>query len=135
MTSKDLYTTLQSIAYLKQEHVLCITLDSSGQVATNHTIFIGSLTSSIIHPREIFADVTQERAAAFILAHNHPSGIVEPSKADIDVTQQLIAGGRILGIPLRDHLIIGGKKHFSFLAEGLISPVDYEREEGERCTD
>jgi DNA repair protein RadC len=120
--SASYLSLLADIADLRQEHVVVIILDVSRLPIATRTVFIGSLTSSIIHPREIFATAIAERAASIVIAHNHPSGSPEPSQADMAVTQQLIAGGVLLGIPVVDHIIVAGKKHYSFLANGLILP-------------
>lgn len=80
----------------------------------------GTLSASLVHPREVFKAAVDERAAAIIVAHNHPSGNPEPSQEDIELTRQLSESGRILGIPLRDHIIVSGE-HFTSLAErGLL---------------
>lgn len=113
---------LADIADKRQEHVVIIVLDVSRLPVGVRTVFIGTLTASLIHPREVFAAAVEERAAAIVIAHNHPSGNPEPSQADMAVTQQLIAGGLLLGIPVVDHIIVAGKKHYSFLANGLILP-------------
>jgi len=121
---------LQDIAELRQEHVLCLSLDSGQGLIAKRTVFMGTLTSVIAHPREIFADPIVDRAAAIIVAHNHPSGDVSPSRQDISLTQQLIASGLILGIPLSDHIIVARKKYFSFREEGLMDSDIYIAEEG-----
>jgi DNA repair protein RadC len=78
------------------------------------------LDVSLVHPREAFADLLIDRAASVIICHNHPSGVAEPSKEDIKTTQQLIAAGILLGIPLKDHFIITKTGYFSFKEAGLI---------------
>ena len=75
---------------------------------------IGTLTSSLVHPREVFAGPLKDRAASVIVVHNHPSGDPHPSRKDIEATQQLIAGGILLGIPVRDHLIVSREGYYSF---------------------
>ncbi|HTE22113.1 MAG TPA: JAB domain-containing protein [Candidatus Limnocylindria bacterium] len=74
----------------------------------------------MVHPREVFADPLNDRACSVIIAHNHPSGETTPSEADIKVTQQLVAAGQILGIPLDDHIIVTKDDYFSFKANGLM---------------
>jgi DNA repair protein RadC len=83
-------------------------------------VTIGTLTQSLIHPREVFAGPLKDRAASVIIAHNHPSGDPEPSKADISSTQQLVAAGILLDIPLKDHFIVTKSSHFSFREHGLL---------------
>ena len=121
---------LADIRPLKQEHFICFSLDSNLQIIKKRTVFIGTLTSVISHPREVFAGAIEDRAVEIIVAHNHPSGDVQPSKKDIEVTQQFIAAGQILGVPLYDHIIVGGNKHFSFRSQGLIGLDIYAAEEG-----
>ena len=130
MKIASLVAQLQDIANLKQEHFIVFSLNSAHQLIAKRTVFIGTLTSVLAHPREVYADPLTDRAAAIIVAHNHPSGEVQPSKQDINMTQQLIAAGQILGVSLEDHIIVGGKQHFSFRKEGLISPGFYAIEEG-----
>jgi DNA repair protein RadC len=130
ITITELVAQLHDIADLKQEHFICFSLNSARQLIAKRTVFIGTLTGVLAHPREVYADPLADRAAAIIIAHNHPSGDVQPSKQDISMTQQLMAAGQILGVPLDDHIIVGGKKHFSFRKQGLISPDIYVAEEG-----
>jgi len=104
----------------KQEYFVCISLDSACRLITRRTVFIGTLTSTLVHPREVFAGPLQDRAANVIIAHNHPSGEASPSKADISSTQQLVAAGILLGIPLGDHFIVTRSGHYSFRENGLL---------------
>jgi len=105
---------------LNQEHVLCLSIGSDGRVIACHTVFIGTLTSSVMHPREIFAAAIADHAMEVIVAHNHPSGAAEPSDQDVRATQQLVAAGQILGVPLRDHIIVAKEEHFSFRNHCLL---------------
>src|SRR6266567_4356382 len=98
MKIASLVAQLQDIANLKQEHFIVFSLNSAHQLIAKRTVFIGTLTSVLAHPREVYADPLTDRAAAIIVAHNHPSGEVQPSKQDINMTQQLIAAGQILGV-------------------------------------
>lgn len=97
---------LKSLADKKQEYFVCLTLDGANRLINNRTITIGTLTSSLVHPREVFADAIVDRAASIIVAHNHPSGNLQPSQADLDVTERLRSSAELLGIKLNDHLII-----------------------------
>jgi len=97
-----------------------LSLDCSGRLIARRTVFIGTLTSSLVHPREIFADPLADHAAEVIIAHNHPSGDEDPSEDDYTTTQQLVAAGKILGIPVRDHVIVAEAKHYSFKKNGLV---------------
>lgn len=124
LTNKQIIRELQDIATSKQEHMVCLTVDTGYRLIAKHTVFIGTLTGMMVHPREIFAVAVADRAAGIIIAHNHPSGDVEPSREDIETTQSLIAAGLILQIPVKDHFIVSGKKHLSFVAQGYINAVD-----------
>lgn len=111
---------LKFIRSKKQEYILCLSLDSGNRLITRRVVTIGLLDSALVHPREIFAGPLKDRAASVILAHNHPSGDPQPSHKDIEVTQQLVAAGILLGIPLRDHTIVASKVHFSFRDNYLL---------------
>ena len=97
---------LQEYRNKKQEYFICLTLDGANQLINKRVITIGTLTSSLVHPREVFADAITDRAASIIVAHNHPSGSLRPSQADIQVTERLKQASLILGIELIDHIII-----------------------------
>lgn len=97
---------LTDIRTKKQEYLVCLTLDGANRLIAKRTITIGTLTASLVHPREVFADAIADRAAAIIIAHNHPSGSLMPSQADHEVTKQVKAAGELLGIELIDHIIV-----------------------------
>ena len=96
----------------KQEYFVCLTLDGANRLIAKRIITIGTLTASLVHPREVFADAITDRAASIIVAHNHPSGRLEASEADIDVSERLVSAGNLLGINLIDHIIVS-KDSFS----------------------
>lgn len=112
-TAKDVYNYLRDMRTLPKEHMRGIYLNNHFRVIHDEVISIGTVNSSLVHPREVFKPGIEYGAVAVILAHNHPSGIIEPSKADIDVTTQLIAAGKILGIHLIDHIIVGPDSYIS----------------------
>ena len=97
----------------KQEYFVCLTLDGANRLIAKRIITIGTLTSSLVHPREVFADAITDRAASVIVAHNHPSGNLESSTADKGVTLRLKETGEVLGIKLIDHLVITPKSFAS----------------------
>lgn len=97
---------LSDIRDKKQEYFVCLTLDGANRLIAKRIITIGTLTSSLVHPREVFADAITDRAASIIVAHNHPSGNLEASDADIQVTERLQQAAELLGISLADHIII-----------------------------
>ena len=97
---------LSDIRTKQQEYFVCLTLDGANRLIAKRIISIGTLTSSLVHPREVFADAITDRAASIIVAHNHPSGSLQPSDADRAVTERLREAGELLGVTLLDHLII-----------------------------
>jgi len=104
----------------KKEYFLAVLLDTRNQLIRVAEISVGSLDSSIVHPREVFKEAISASAAGVIFAHNHPSGDTEASKDDIEMTKRLAAAGEIVGIEVLDHIIIGGKSHISMKREGLF---------------
>lgn len=116
----DLLTRLSDIRSKQQEHFVCLSLDGGQRLLAQRVITIGTLDAVLAHPREIFSDPIVDRAASIVVAHNHPSGSAEPSDKDISLTQQLAAAGQMLGIPLRDHLIVSKQAHFSFRQHHLL---------------
>jgi DNA repair protein RadC len=121
-TTDEILAQLNFIRNKKQEYFVCLSLDSAQRLIARRTVFIGTLTSMLVHPREVFADPLKDRAESVIIAHNHPSGESAPSREDIRTTQQLVSAGQILGIPLLDHIVVASERHYSFVAHGLIFP-------------
>ena len=103
-----------------REHFLVLYLDRKGGVIVKEDVSIGGLHSSIVHPREVFKTAVKRSAASIVLAHNHPSGDPAPSREDIDITRRLIDAGRIMGIEIIDHVIIGENTYCSLKEKGLI---------------
>jgi DNA repair protein RadC len=119
-TQQDILGRLSDVRTKQQEYLICISLDGGQRLIAQRTITTGTLDAVIAHPREIFADPIVDRAASVIVAHNHPSGEVTPSQKDIALTQQLVAAGLLLGITLRDHIIITKTDHFSFRQHHML---------------
>ncbi len=111
---------MEKMRFLDREHFQVMTLNTKNQVLGIKTAFIGSLNSSIVHPREIFKEAIKRSAAALILVHNHPSGDPSPSPEDLDVTRRLQEAGRLLGIEILDHVIIGDRKFYSLKQQGKM---------------
>ncbi|TFD92536.1 JAB domain-containing protein [Jeotgalibacillus sp. R-1-5s-1] len=111
---------MNEMRFLTQEHFVALYLNTKNQVIHQQTIFIGSLNASIVHPREVFKEAFKRSAASIICAHNHPSGDPSPSKEDIDVTRRLVECGKMIGIEVLDHLIIGEKKYVSLKEKGYM---------------
>jgi DNA repair protein RadC len=104
---------LSDIRDKKQEYFVCLTLDGANRLISKRIITIGTLTSSLVHPREVFAEAISDRAASIIVAHNHPSGNLQSSDADRQVTERLKEAGVLLGINLVDHIIVTSKDFVS----------------------
>jgi DNA repair protein RadC len=116
----DVLPLVKHYADRKQEHFLCISLNGAKEVIAVRTVSVGLVDKSPVHPREVFADAVTDRASAVIVAHNHPGGTLEPSKADMEVTKRLKSAGEILGISLLDHIIFNHKGYYSFLEKGAM---------------
>ena len=108
------------LKHLKKEIVKIVLLDPKLQYIKDLTISEGSLNASIVHPREVMIPAIRESAASFALIHNHPSGDPTPSQQDFEITHRLNKTGKIVGIHMVDHIIIGGNDFFSFADEGLL---------------
>ncbi len=117
---EDAFKVLSFIRNKKREYFVALYLDAENKLIIHKIISIGSLEASIVHPREVFYLAIKHCAASVIVAHNHPSGNLEPSENDLKITQKLVESGKILGIQLIDHLIITDEAFISFKKRGLI---------------
>lgn len=106
---------------LHHEEFWVLLLSSSNQLLREVKVSSGTLNSSLVHPRECFAEAIKARAASVLFLHNHPSGNPEPSQEDLAITRQLTEAGKILGIPVHDHVIIAGSRFASLAERGLLS--------------
>lgn len=120
LTSEDILAQLKFIRNKKQEYFVCLSLDNGSRLIARRVVTIGLLGTGLVHPREVFAAPLKDHATAVIVAHNHPSGDPEPSDQDIKATSQLVSAGIILGIPLRDHIIVSKEGHYSFAVRYMI---------------
>jgi DNA repair protein RadC len=120
VTAADALPLLADIATKQQEYFVCFSLNGANEVIERRIVTIGLLDRSPVHPREVYADVIADRAAAVIFAHNHPSGDVQPSDADLRTHEQLTEAGKLLGLRVLDHVIVAKKAYFSFQEAGLI---------------
>ncbi|MDZ4133076.1 MAG: DNA repair protein RadC [Dethiobacteria bacterium] len=111
---------MEELRYKKKEYFKILLLNIKNHIISKEEISVGSLNASIVHPREIFITPLRKSAASVILIHNHPSGDPSPSQEDLEVTRRLVDAGNILGIAVRDHVIIGDGCFFSFRERGLI---------------
>ena len=109
------------LANVDREHFVIILLNQKNRVIGVNTVSVGSLTASIVHPREVFKGAILANAASIICGHNHPSTDCQPSREDRALTTRLVEAGKLLGISILDHVIIGGEgRYFSFADEGLL---------------
>lgn len=104
----------------RQEQFIVVLLDNKNRIMKEVNISMGSLTASIVHPREVFTSAIKESAASVIFVHNHPSGDPDPSKEDIQITQRLVDAGNIIGIKVLDHIVIGNEQYVSFKDSGIL---------------
>ncbi len=111
---------MESMRHLDREHFNTLILNTKNQVLAIEPVSVGSLNSSLVHPREIFKAPLRRSAAAVVLTHNHPSGDPTPSPEDVEVTRRLVEAGRILGIEVLDHVIIGDNRYCSLRERGLM---------------
>ena len=112
---------MSQLRYLNTETLHVLSLDAKNYVTKQQRIFEGSLDASIVHPREIFKFALEESAAAIVVVHNHPSGDPTPSKDDVRITKQLVEAGKIMDIPVLDHIVIGDGRYVSLREQGIIS--------------
>ena len=119
-TAKDAYEYLSDMQDLDKEHLRGLYLNNHYRVIHDEVISIGTVDANLIHPREVYKPALEYGAVAVILAHNHPSGVLKPSDADREVTRQIIEAGKIMGITVLDHVIIGKGKFSS-----IDMPYDY----------
>ena len=114
------YEHLKAYRNLEREHFIALTLNGAHRVIHTHVISIGTLNQSLVHPREVFYPAIQDRAASIIIAHNHPSGQLNPSRADEQITTRLKEAGKLLGIDVVDHIILSSEGYYSFQDAGII---------------
>jgi DNA repair protein RadC len=119
--ARDVLPLVADITGKQQEYFVCISLNGANEVIEKRIVTIGLLDKSPVHPREVFADVIADRAAAVIFVHNHTSGELQPSEADLNIHRQLTEAGKILGIRVLDHVIVTRKGYYSFQEAGLLS--------------
>ncbi|WP_425806667.1 RadC family protein [Desulfitobacterium sp. Sab5] len=114
------HLVMEEMRYLDREHFRIVSLSTKNHVLGISSISVGSLNSSLVHPRECFKEAIRRNSNAIILLHNHPSGDPTPSREDLDVTRRLADGGQILGIEVLDHVIIGDNRYISLKERGIL---------------
>lgn len=120
--ARDVYHRLAPrLSSKEKETFYALHLDSKNRLVREEAVSVGTLTASLVHPREVFRGAIREAAAAVIVAHNHPSGDPTPSAEDLEVTSRLRSAGEVIGIPLLDHVIIGTDRYVSLAERGRLS--------------
>jgi DNA repair protein RadC len=120
--SRELFDSFrEELAVLDREHFFLITLDSKNRTIGYHTVSVGSLSTSVVHPREVWKPAILDNSAAVIFLHNHPSGDPAPSREDRECTNRLVEASKILGIRVLDHIIFGATDYFSFADAGTLT--------------
>ncbi len=118
--AKDVLPFVQQIRDKQQEYFVCLSLNGANEVIENRVVTVGLLNSNQVHPREVYADPITDRAASIIVAHNHPSGTLEASPEDIALTDRLARAGKLLGVPLLDHIIVTKTGYLSLKQAGYL---------------
>jgi DNA repair protein RadC len=117
---QDVFDSLKDISQSKKEHFVVFFLDSRNQEIKREIVSIGTINASLVHPREVFEPAVKYLAVQVILAHNHPSGTLEPSEDDLTVNKRLVEAGKLLGIEVLDHIIVTKDRFISFKEKGFI---------------
>jgi DNA repair protein RadC len=119
-TWKDVARSMGDIKDWSKEVLVGFYLDSANRIISREILAIGILNALVIHPREVFRSAIAKNAHSVIIAHNHPTGVVEPSDEDVTITKRLVECGELLGIALLDHVIVGKDKAYSFAEAGRL---------------
>lgn len=120
---EDIYTLIRHHADRRQECFICISLNGAHEVLAVRIVTIGLVNKVLVHPREVFSDPILDRSSAVIVAHNHPSGQLTPSREDDEITERLQAAAEILGLGFLDHLIFSARSFFSYKQQGRLDGV------------
>ena len=116
----DIFNLIRHFGDRQQEHFLTVLLNGALEVIKVNVVTVGLINKTLVHPREVFASPISQRASAIVIAHNHPSGCLQPSDEDVDLTQNLIKAGNILGIKILDHIIFNMDDYLSMAENGLM---------------
>ncbi|GAB4143895.1 MAG: DNA repair protein RadC [Patescibacteria group bacterium] len=119
-STRQALTHLTELSRYRKEYLVVLYLNAKCQLIHKEDISVGILNASLIHPREVFEPAIRHSCCSLILSHNHPSGDPQPSPEDRKVTEQLVEAGKVIGIEVLDHLIVGKNSYFSFLEHGLL---------------
>jgi DNA repair protein RadC len=118
--SADVYAAFRHLATLPTEAFLVVHLNAKNVMVGMTTVSVGCLTRSLVHPREVFRPAIANLTASLLLIHNHPSGVPDPSAEDIAITRRLVEVGKLVGIRVLDHVIVGDGRYYSFADEGVL---------------
>ena len=121
----EIYSLIRHKADRKQERFISLSLNGAHEILSIRVVTIGLLNRTIVHPREVFADIIQDRAAAFAVAHNHPSGRLSPSPEDDEITERLLKASEILGLHFLDHLIFSETAWWSYRQNGRLGSKEF----------
>lgn len=125
-TPRDAFELVHDLLHGRdRETVVALYLDGRHRLLQRHEVSIGTATASLIHPREVFGPALRSGACAVVIAHNHPSGDPEPSAEDHGVTERLLAAGELVGVPLLDHIVVGGSAFVSLRGRGAWVPLSH----------
>lgn len=116
----DILPAVRHYVTRPQEYFIVLSLNGAHEILRSRVVSIGILNRTLIHPREVFSDAIKDRAASLVLTHNHPSGNLEPSHEDIEVTKRLVNVGNLLGIKVLDHIIFSERDYYSFAENSLL---------------
>ncbi len=119
-TPEDILPYVQNYAMCAKEHFVMITLNGGHEIIKIHLISVGTVSKTIIHPREVFREAIKENASSIVICHNHPSGNCVPSDEDIETTKFLIKASKLIGIPILDHIIFDCDSYYSFLEHDFL---------------
>ncbi len=120
MSPKDVWEKMEDLRDSKKEHFVIFFLDSRNQIIKREIISVGTLNSSLVHPREVFEPAIRYSTSQIIISHNHPSGLLKPSEEDLSMTKRLLEAGKILGIDILDHIIVCKDEYKSLRENNLI---------------
>lgn len=120
LSVEDISMRLQHLRGLRREHLYALTFDRHQHIIQSHEVSIGTVDATLVHPREVFRPALLDCANGLVVVHNHPSEQTDPSEDDCLITHRLVAAGKILGIELIDHIIIGRNGFYSFRQDGRI---------------
>ena len=120
LSPQDIFDSMKDVRNQKKEHFIAIYLDTRNQEICREVISIGTLNSSLVHPREVFEPAIRNLAASIIIVHNHPSGDLNPSHEDLLITKKLVDSGNLLDIHVLDHVIISAKGYISLKEKGIV---------------